>query len=385
MKIASMFLSIGATCATAFGAGPYISKVYDYRPAPGQFVNSLPEYENGDNQATMNAKCLEYIGGQAIGSPVSLGAFGGYIIFGFDHAVVNSNTEYDFKIYGNTFANSTSTGVGSSEPGIVMVSVDANGNGIPDDEWFELKGSEHDNAATFTGMTIKYFAPDASRPLAADPDPSDAGVCDRSYIKWTSNHPAQSEGYIQRVTFHTQSYWPQWIATHELEFHGTRLPDNMSMEEGGQYTFRFFDWGYADNLPNATAPGFRISDAIKADGSPAELSEINFIKVYTGINQSCGSLGEGSTEICGAEDLHPDMVNSVAFTHCGNTLSIAVKADGIEVMNNGTPVESHIYHASGMECGYTLLQEGHNFISTAHLAEGTYILSTPFGAWKLRI
>ena len=45
---------------------------------------------------------------------VGLGAFGGYIIVGFDHSIVNVAEEYDFKVYGNAFAN-------SAEPGIVMV------------------------------------------------------------------------------------------------------------------------------------------------------------------------------------------------------------------------------------------------------------------------
>ena len=37
---------------------PYISQVIDYHPAPGQFVNSLPRYEEGDTQETMNLKVL---------------------------------------------------------------------------------------------------------------------------------------------------------------------------------------------------------------------------------------------------------------------------------------------------------------------------------------
>ncbi|MDR2473394.1 MAG: hypothetical protein LBD53_07550, partial [Tannerella sp.] len=33
---------------TAHAQSPYINKVYDYVPAPGQFINVLPEYEPGD-------------------------------------------------------------------------------------------------------------------------------------------------------------------------------------------------------------------------------------------------------------------------------------------------------------------------------------------------
>ena len=45
---------------------------------------------------------------------VSLGGFGGYIIFGFDHDIPNKAGR-DFKILGNAFNS-------SAEPGIVYVS-----------------------------------------------------------------------------------------------------------------------------------------------------------------------------------------------------------------------------------------------------------------------
>ena len=40
---------------------PYVHRVYDYRPAPGQFVNKLPLYETGDTQADMNRKAEDAI------------------------------------------------------------------------------------------------------------------------------------------------------------------------------------------------------------------------------------------------------------------------------------------------------------------------------------
>ena len=67
---------------------PYISTVYEYCPAPGQFVNAMPEYREGDTAETMRQKAEEAIAGK-MQSGVSLGAYGGYITFGFDHTVVN--------------------------------------------------------------------------------------------------------------------------------------------------------------------------------------------------------------------------------------------------------------------------------------------------------
>ena len=66
---------------------------------------------------------------------VSLGGFGGYIVVGFDHSIQASGGYggYDFSITGNQFS-------GSSEPGVVWVMPDENGNGEPDDgPWYELR------------------------------------------------------------------------------------------------------------------------------------------------------------------------------------------------------------------------------------------------------
>lgn len=35
----------------ASGATPYITRVLDYVPAPGQFINTMPEYEEGVSSA----------------------------------------------------------------------------------------------------------------------------------------------------------------------------------------------------------------------------------------------------------------------------------------------------------------------------------------------
>ncbi len=67
-----------------------------------------------------------------------------------------------------------------------------------------------------------------------------------------------------------------------------------------------YDWGYVDNHPNAEAElnGFDIDWAVDADGKPVSLPGIDFVRVYSAINQSCGWLGETSTEISKAADLH---------------------------------------------------------------------------------
>ena len=81
---------------------PYIHRVYEYMPAPGQFVNELPEYETGDDAAAMCRKAEEAIADNNRGM-ISLGGWGGYVVFGFDHPVVNAGGTCDLVVEGNSF------------------------------------------------------------------------------------------------------------------------------------------------------------------------------------------------------------------------------------------------------------------------------------------
>jgi uncharacterized protein YjdB len=287
---------------------PYISKVYDYMPAPGQFVNGMPEYETGDTKADMIRKAEEAIANDERGM-ISLGGYGGYVVFGFDHAVQNVPGKYDFRILGNAIYASenpnheASPEGGSSEPGIVMVSRDANSDGIPNDEWYELAGSEYRKPTTIHNYRITYYRPDPNKPL--DPDPNDRFINDRTCIRWTAE--GHGEGYLARNIYHGQPYYPLWIADETLTFEGTKPADNAVDESGSRsyYVLYAFHWGYADNHPNDDPRScFNIAWAVDAGGNPVNLPEIHFIKVYTGLNQDCGWIGETSTEIAGAEDLH---------------------------------------------------------------------------------
>ena len=49
--------------------------------------------------------------------------------------------------------------------------------------------------------------------------------------------------------------------------------------------------------------GFRISNAMYADGTPANLAFIDFVKVQVAVQATSGALGEISTEVCRFQDL----------------------------------------------------------------------------------
>ncbi len=283
----------------------YIAHVYEYCPAPGQFVNELPRYEAGDTEETMRQKAEASISGRN-DVIVSLGGYGGYITFGFDHTVVNMPDSADFKILGNAFYATTAMAYGSNgcaEPGIVMVSLDSNGNGKPDDEWYELAGSEYYKPETLHHYEITYHKPSPNH----IPTPVEGtAIADSTYIAWQANDG--TSGYIPRNVFHHQEYYPRWIGDETLTFIGTRLADNGVDESGtgAHYMLYAYEYGYADNHPNDITDkvSFDIDWAVDSQGNKVQLAGADFIRVYTGVNQQCGWVGETSTEIMRAEDLH---------------------------------------------------------------------------------
>ncbi len=284
---------------------PYISRVWEFRPAPGQFINLLPEYEEGDTEETMRQKAEEAIADNAQ-ELISLGSWGGYITFGFDHLVPNLPGQTDFIVYGNAFYSNSSEVTakgGSSEPACIWVSYDLNGNGKPDDQWYELAGSEHNNTLTNHHYALTYYR----TPLNHKPTPSvnNRYLTDTTYIQW--HNSLDSIGYLFQLSFHQQDYFPLWLKEDLLYFEGTRLPDNYQDLSGqGTYYVQYaYDYGYADNHPNNTEEAkLDIDWAIDENGNPANLPGIHFVKVATGVHQQCGWIGETSTEISGAEDLH---------------------------------------------------------------------------------
>ena len=283
---------------------PYIFKVYEYCPAPGQFINEMPIYEEGDTYEIILQKAEESISGTN-DIMISLGGYGGYVTFGFDHTVINIPGEKDFRIWGNAFyelLNPDQRG-GSAEPGIVMVSYDTNCNGLPDDEWYELAGSEYYKAETRHNYTITYRRPDPNR----IPEEDDSGFLDDiNYIPWSDSDGAS--GHMAKNTFHNQSYYPLWIKADNISFTGTRLaPNGIDLSGTGRYYVLYaYDWGYVDNHPNEydELNSFDISWAVDSEGNKVHLPGVDFVRVYTGLNQYCGWLGETSTELSRAQDLH---------------------------------------------------------------------------------
>ena len=292
--------------AAEAGKSPFISRIVEYKPAPGQFINQ-------ENLGTPKA-ARSIIGG--LNGIVSLGGFGGYITLGFDRKILNDPSNpygVDFVVVGNATSN-------HSEPGIVMAMADTNGNGIPDDgEWYELKGSNHDLPTTKKNYTITYKNLNSEK--AAD-------------VEWTDSEG--NKGALKAVLDNKQPYYPlpdifPDYPQEEVSFTGTLIEMDIDDRNPSYILISSLPFGYADNLPfTGSRPpfypdnphtvdviegnggdAFDISWAVDKEGNPVVLESIDFIRIYTAVNANVGWLGEISTEVRGVIIMTPDNVLSV--------------------------------------------------------------------------
>ena len=280
---------------------PYApNKVVEFLPAPGQFTN----------QKGWGLEPEKVIYGPwEVGLPasvgVSLGTFGGYIVLEFDQPVKNDPKNpygIDFIVYGNAFS-------GWGEPGGVMVKKDAN------NPWYHIAGSEHYEDETITNYQVTYTNPDLS---------FSGGAQD---IPWTDNQG--QTGAVKANSYHKQSYYPNPANYNTPTL--TVSPTSLTLQ-GVKLKQRSPAFGYTDITAKDVAPynissnpyqpygqdnkaqgdPIDISWAVDENGVPVYLDEIKYVKIYTGVLEDAGGLGEVSTEVTGLARVAQD--NSVQAT-----------------------------------------------------------------------
>lgn len=256
------------------------SHVVEYMPAPGQFIGDMKTGGFSGEELTAEDAAAYAEGRLRQNNWVSLGAFGGYIVVAFDHSVENISGA-DIAIAGNSFD-------GSSEPGVVWVMQDENGNGEADDTWYELRGSETGKGSTIQEYEVTYYRPTSS------------GMP----VGWTDNKGGS--GTIDYLaSFHNQpSYYPTWITADSYTLRGTRLEARNydKSGNGAMWVQPAYDWGYADNASERDCAdavnSLDIDNAIDILGNPVELEYVDFVKVQSAVQSKSGWLGELSTEVC---------------------------------------------------------------------------------------
>ncbi len=261
------------------------SHVVEYMPAPGQFIGDLKT--GGFTGEELTAEDAANYAEQRLrqNNWVSLGAFGGYIVVAFDHSIENISGP-DLAITGNSFD-------GSSEPGVVWVMQDENGNGLADDTWYELAGSETGEATTIQEYEVTYYRPTSN------------GMP----VGWSDNRGGS--GTIDYLaSFHNQpSYYPTWITAESYTLRGTRLEARNydRSGNGSMWVQPAYDWGYADNASERDCAdavnSLDIDNAIDILGRPTKLEYIDFVKVQSAVQSKSGWIGELSTEVCNIAEI----------------------------------------------------------------------------------
>ncbi len=279
----------------------FISKIIDYSPAPGQFTNA-------DFIGTPTA--AQSLVGTNKGM-VSLGAFGGSVTVYFSSGIQNDPANpygVDFTIYGNSSS-------AWSEPGIIQVMKDENKNGIPDETWYEIAGSDHYWNSTNFSYEVTY---------------RNNNLNQASNIEWVDN--LGKTGVVPENSFHQQPYYPKadlfpQIPADKQTLKGIRIAGVIDLSNPGVVNSYRRAFGYADNTPVLSTteklPDNPYTSAIEGSGGdaidigwavdkslkPVLLDEIHFIRIYTGMNDIAGWLGEVSTEITGIRDVEPATIN----------------------------------------------------------------------------
>jgi len=267
----------------------------EYKPAPGQFINlpssGTPEAAEKITQGTVFL--------------LSLGGQGGYVVYRFLNPVENDPANpygVDLTVFGNPLCDNDGT-VRWAEPGIISVMRDDNGNGLADDTWYEIAGSDLLFSSSSRNIKMNYTNPGGS--IALD-------------VPWSCSDG--TTGFISALSFNTQSYYPSESLFPGYEkdmvtFSGTRISPVVFLSLSGEMVCRARAFGYADNnrvldvssaLPdNPYTPetegcggdAIDISWAVDVTGAYVDLDRIDFIRIATGVQEDGRWLGELSTEI----------------------------------------------------------------------------------------
>ncbi|HEY5509000.1 MAG TPA: hypothetical protein VIK29_10030 [Paludibacter sp.] len=253
----------------------YITEVFEYVYAPGQqsAIAKKTDISKFIGEPSVDKGCLH------------LGGFGGYVVAGFDHDVKNVEGA-DFEVFAMKGA--------WPQPGVVYVMSDTNKDGLPNDEWCELKGNQYKKS--IRNYWVRYYRSED----------------DSTNVTWLDSKGSRGELVSGLGDKYTAGWWWASSRADSITFTGTRLPDAFDVDANGSWTVPAgrFAWGYAKNVFGTDydevlgANSFDLDNAVAADGTPVELTSIRFIKIQTSVFQRAGWMNEISTEVMGAKDLN---------------------------------------------------------------------------------
>ena len=104
---------------------------------------------------------------------------------------------------------------------------DVNGDGLPNDEWYELKGSEYGKPETIQDYAVTYFRPGLNMDTPWQDNKGNTGAIDRL----GNYHPQEF-------------YYPLWIEADSYTLYGTCLKARTEQSPTtGMWSNNPFGWG----------------------------------------------------------------------------------------------------------------------------------------------
>lgn len=309
-----MFAAGVSVCAMASG-GDFADSVIEYRPAPGQFVNNalfndpsraLGAPVGGGTAAPSNAKV------------VSLGGFGGSITLRFSARVMDDPCNpfgMDAIVFSNALWQSGDPNRRWAEAAVIEVCRDSNGNGVPDDGWFVIRGSHlgavpadrleaqawDNNAGTATppGNVAWYpsavFYPGFPAMYATETYRL-PGLFETSVLVNPNGPSATAEGA-----------WGYGELSPTLvlgDLDGDNIVDDAGADPGEFYTAPDNPFAVGVTAGSGGGDAFDIEWAVDPlTGAPAGLDGFDFVRLSTGVSFIAGVLGELSAEISAVADV----------------------------------------------------------------------------------
>ena len=315
-------------------ASPFATRVVDYHPAPGQFV------QNANYNDPSRALGPPRGGGTVspdLTSLVSLGGFGGSITLAFDSTVSNLPASarnplgLDAIVFGNAVFVGGNPNRRAAELGVIEVSLDANHNGLADDPWYLIPGSHLNNPpGGSAGPSV------TSKPWDNNPADSTLGPPAANWLPFWA--PAPTTDPAQTEVFATSGYllpgtlYPTPVLTNPNGSNATSEGVHGYADHSPTRVLGDFD---NDNQPDMPPPAprsprvtaenfytrpddplrvgidagalsggggdaFDISWAIDpTTGTPVFLPGFDFIRISTGIDAQFAGVNEISTEVDG--------------------------------------------------------------------------------------
>lgn len=373
-----------------------------YLPAAGQFMNEGANGSGwGGPFAASGSDKLKGLVEGYVTTGVSLGAFGGYVVLDFgvpakDEAGNVTGGIYndpdnaygvDFILYGNAMGT-------WAEPGCVQVSLDG-------ENWYDLAGSLHYRPETTDkGYAIWDYSTTYTHPEAAESEGTGANGVAVPYASTYKLRPTSTEktesGTVAINAWHKHSYFPLYnnyfvalnglstslnglvppltglnlttfgsyaaktdASAAKLTLKGVKLvpPKNNNANSTAPDDFLF---GYVDCHPNGLRSNVQLNPyttgrtsnttsngdpmdlswAVNKDGSPKQLEAVRYVRVYTGVQQMNGIMGESSTEVLGSHRAVKKgdgaSESEIRVTPTGSATALTLNANDVTTVSAGT-------------------------------------------------